>query len=74
MSNGQLIGPPSIRSDRATRSEPVINSVFFEYLLSSFPVWDAETAVVKEAKDIMRLAEVEGLDAHVNSVGIRLLD
>ena len=26
----------------------------------------------KEAKDIMRLAEVEGLDAHVNSVKIRL--
>ena len=29
-------------------------------------------AFKKEARDIMRLAEVEGLDAHVNSVRIRL--
>ncbi|MFC1877853.1 histidinol dehydrogenase [Thermodesulfobacteriota bacterium] len=34
----------------------------------------AEAPFKKEAGDIMRLAEVEGLDAHVNSVGIRLLD
>ena len=33
-----------------------------------------EAPFKKEARDIMRLAEVEGLDAHVNSVGIRLLD
>jgi histidinol dehydrogenase len=32
----------------------------------------AEAPFKKEAGDIMRLAEVEGLDAHVNSVGIRL--
>jgi histidinol dehydrogenase len=25
-----------------------------------------------EAKDIIRLAEIEGLDAHVNSIKIRL--
>ena len=31
-----------------------------------------EGAFKKEARDIMRLAEVEGLDAHVNSVKIRL--
>jgi len=31
-----------------------------------------ENAFKKEAADIMRLAEVEGLDAHVKSVGIRL--
>jgi histidinol dehydrogenase len=34
----------------------------------------AEKPFKKEAGDIMRLAQVEGLDAHVNSVGIRLLD
>lgn len=33
----------------------------------------AEAPFKKEARDIMKLAEVEGLDAHVNSVGIRLL-
>ena len=32
----------------------------------------AEAPFKKEARDIMRLAEVEGLDAHVNSVKIRL--
>jgi histidinol dehydrogenase len=32
----------------------------------------AEAPFKKEAGDIMRLAEVEGLDAHVNSVGIRM--
>ena len=31
-----------------------------------------ETAFKREAKDIIRLAEVEGLDAHANSVKIRL--
>ena len=34
----------------------------------------SETPFKKEAGDIMKLAEVEGLDAHVNSVRIRLLD
>jgi len=33
-----------------------------------------EGAFKKEARDIMRLGEVEGLDAHVNSVRIRLLE
>lgn len=32
----------------------------------------SETAFKREAKDIVRLAEIEGLDAHVNSVKIRL--
>jgi len=32
----------------------------------------SKTAFKREAKDIIRLAEIEGLDAHVNSVKIRL--
>lgn len=35
-------------------------------------IYYAETAFKREAKDIIRLAEVEGLDAHANSVKIRL--
>lgn len=33
-----------------------------------------EEAFCKEAADVMRLAEIEGLSAHANSVGIRLKD
>lgn len=32
----------------------------------------SETAFKREAKDIIRLAEIEGLDAHANSVKVRL--
>jgi histidinol dehydrogenase len=32
----------------------------------------SKEAFKKEAADVMRLAELEGLDAHVNSIKIRL--